>query len=73
MEALRFDVFGRELRVTRGPDGWLVHHVGADGKRRPARDIVVPSDLAPEQIGRYLDDLCHEWATARHPRVRRLD
>lgn len=73
MKALRFDVFGRELLVARNGDGWVVYHVGTDGKRRPARDLVVPADIAPGEIGRYLDDLCHEWATERHPRVERLD
>ena len=69
----RFDVFGRTVLVTRSSGGWSAFYLGVDGKRRPAADIVVPADIAEVEIGQYLDDLCHEWATERHPVVKRLD
>ena len=45
---------------------------GTEGKRRAAPDLVVPNDVGESQLGQYLADLCHEWATERHPDVRRL-
>lgn len=70
---MRFDVFGRQLIVERQADRWAASYLGAEGKRRPADDIVIPPDVLESEIGRYLDDLCHEWATGRHPAVRRLE
>ena len=72
MSSLRFDVFGRQVLVTATGDDWAVYYVGSEGKRRPARDIVVPSEIPESGIAQYLDDLCHEWATPRRPVVKRL-
>ena len=70
---LKFNVFGHLVVVTASDNGWAVFHVGAEGKRRPAKDILVPSNVPPAEVERYLDDLCHEWATEHHPKVERLD
>jgi hypothetical protein len=72
MKSMKFDVFGKEVRVSRDGGRWTIHYVGAEGKRRPATDILVPAELPASEIERYLADLCHEWATTRHPNVRRL-
>ena len=58
-----FDVFGRRVIVHGTDEQWTAFYGGADGKRRPARGIVIPSSLRAEEIERYLADLCHEWAT----------
>ena len=73
MQSLRFDVFGEQVVVARSKSGWATYYVGAEGKRRPATDIVVPEDMPESDIEQYLDDLCHEWATEGHPNVKRLD
>ncbi len=73
MKSLRFNVFGRQVVVAESNSGWATFYVGAEGKRRPATDIVVPQDMPESDIEQYLDDLCHEWATERHPNVKRLD
>jgi hypothetical protein len=73
MKLLKFNVFGRQVLVTESKNGWTAFYLGAEGKRRPATDIVVPSGIRESEIEQYLDDLCHEWATKRHPNVRRLD
>ncbi len=73
MATINFDVFGRRVLVTRKGDAWSAFYPGADGKRRPAPDIVIPPDVGEDALERFLDDLCHEWATARNPRVTRLD
>lgn len=71
--ALRFDVFGRRVLVARSAAGWSVFYLGSDGKRRPAGDIRLPSDIPEAEIGQYLGDICHEWASERYPVVVRLD
>ncbi len=73
MKTLKFDVFGRPLQVVETKNGWQAFYTGADGKRRPARDIVIPADLEESEIEQYLDDLCHEWGNAHANRVRRID
>jgi hypothetical protein len=69
---LKFDVFGRDVLVTKGEGDWKVYYCGSEGKRRPATDIVIPNSVAEADICRYLADLCHEWATSRHPEVKKL-
>ena len=69
---LKFNVFGQLVLVTASGDGWAVFYVGAEGKRRPAKDILIPSEIPAAEVERYLDDLCHEWATERHPNVEQL-
>jgi len=71
--SIRFDVFGRQVQVVRAAGRWRAYYPGQEGKRRPADDIVIPADTAESALERYLADLCHEWASARHPDVRRLD
>ena len=73
MNSIRFDVFGRQVLVSRINDGWTAWYVGSEGKRRPAPDITVPANIAEAEMTLYLGDLCHEWATERHPDVKRLD
>ena len=69
---LLFDVFGRTVQVVPSERGWSAFFVGVEGKRRPARDIVVPGDISEKNMEQYLADLCHEWANVRHPVVKRL-
>jgi len=73
MKSLRFDVFGRHILSTKSGKGWAAYYLGAEGKRRPAMDILVPSDISESEVQQYLGHLCHEWATERHPSVERLD
>ena len=72
MKSLRFEVYGRDVLVVESEKGWAALYPAADGKRRPATDIVLPSDIAESDIEQYLGDLCHEWATERYPSVKRL-
>jgi len=73
MASRRFEVFGRTVQITDSDSGWKAFYLGPDGKKRPAREIMVPPDVQEQELERYLGDLCHEWASARHPAVRRLD
>jgi hypothetical protein len=72
MRSIKFDVFGRRVLAVRSETGWQLFYLGADGKRRPATDIVVPGDVRESDLDQYLGDLCHEWATEHNPTVERL-
>jgi hypothetical protein len=72
-KSLKFDVFGRHVLVVETEKGWSAFYLGREGKHRPAYDMVIPDFVAEAELERYLADLCHEWATERHPAVRRLD
>ncbi len=67
-----FEVFGRRVTVIRTDDQWSAYYGGPDGKRRQARDILIPSELRAEEIEQYLADLCHEWASTQAPDVRKM-
>ena len=71
--SIKIDVFGRHVLAIKSDDGWQMYYLGEDGKRRPADDLMLPPFLTATEIESYLADLCHEWATERHPDVRRLD
>ena len=51
--ALELNDFVRVVLVTRSGSGWVVFHPGSDGKRRPARGIVLPPDILEFEIRRY--------------------
>jgi len=70
---MKLDVFGRKVLVERTTRGWRVYYLGEEGKRRLADDLMVPSFITESEIRRYLADLCHEWASIKHPDVRRID
>jgi len=71
-ERHRFDLFGRPIEVVREGRSWRAYFLGAEGKRRPAHDIVIPDGIAEVALQDWLDDMFHEYATAARPCVRRL-
>jgi hypothetical protein len=73
MNSIKINVYGRVVAVEKTDDGWAVFYPGADGRRRPAEDLVIPDFIGEFELENYLSDLCHEWASARHPAVRRLE
>jgi len=73
MKSLKFDVFGRHVLIVEKDGGWEAFYLGSEGKRRIAKDISVPSGITESEMIQYLGDLCHEWATHRHNRIRRVD
>ncbi len=70
---LRFDVFGRALGIARREGEWRAYYLGSDGKRREAREVVIPPSVPESELPRYLTDLFHESATPEHPEVVTLD
>jgi len=60
---MKFDVYGRfVLEVVRERDGWIVRRV-ENGRRWVLTVMIIPPDLPECRIGRYLEDLTHEYAT----------
>lgn len=70
---MKINAFGRDLDVRRKDDIWEVFDRGNEGKRRKARDITIPPKVREEELVAYLSDLLHEYASARHPEVVRID
>jgi ankyrin repeat protein len=68
------EIFGRPFVAVLRRDGWAVHYPGAEGKRGPLLEVPIPHDVrTPRALRDYLADVCHEWATPEHDRVRWLD
>jgi hypothetical protein len=68
-----FDVFGKRIHALRAHDGWELFEIGNEGKKRRFAGVTVPSHLLEEQLIPFLDELFHEYATPKRPRVRRID
>jgi hypothetical protein len=73
MSSLKFDVYGRHVLILWTGDGRNIDYVDDQGKKRPATDIIIPDFISESEIEQYLADLCHEWATEKHPFVQRID
>jgi len=69
---IKLDVFGRLMLAERTASGWQLFHLGSDGKRSLARDIVIPGFICEDELDQYLADIFHESATGKHPGVKRL-
>ena len=72
MDSIKFDVYGKQIMVSRTGNRWNVDYMGDQGKRRPATDILIPDFISESEIEQFLSDLCHEWATEDHPVVKRI-
>jgi hypothetical protein len=65
------EVFGRRLLVERTPTGWRSCIPGADGKRGPVTETMIPAFVATdEELLEYLADLWHEDARPDRQTVR---
>jgi hypothetical protein len=59
---MKFDIYGRfQVEVRRENAAWIVYRSEL-GKRSMLNDVMIPSDLAAEEIATYLDDVFHEYA-----------
>ncbi|HSG78320.1 MAG TPA: hypothetical protein VLD62_01975 [Acidimicrobiia bacterium] len=58
----RVDGYGSMSLVLRDDGGtwWVVEAIGADGKRRPAPEVVIPTDVDDARIVDELEALYHE-------------
>ena len=71
VERYKYNIFGREVLIERCQGRWATYYQGSEGKRRNAGIFVSP-EITEGELTQYLSDLCHEWATERHPSVVRL-
>lgn len=69
---LRFDVYGREIGVTRVNDEWMAVYIGEAGKHRSAPGVAIPPWVTESDLVRFLADLFHESASPARPDVIRL-
>ena len=67
---MKVNAFGRDLEISRQNEEWLTFDLGSEGKKRLARDIVIPVEIQENQLLDYLADLLHERATSRYPNVK---
>jgi len=67
------NVFGKKIEVVRNGDLWQVFYIGNEGKKRVARDIVIPRSLPESEIVEYVADICHEWARPGNLNVELID
>ena len=66
---LHLCVFGRPMQLVATRNGWKAYYPGADGKRRRAHDVVLPSDITEQEVVGCVADICHEWASETLPEV----
>jgi hypothetical protein len=59
---MKFNIYGRfQVDVRREGESWLVFR-SDPGKRTRLNDVVIPPDLAAQELATYLDDIFHEFA-----------
>lgn len=59
---MKFNVYGRfQVDVRRENDTWVVYRSEL-GKRTVLNDVVIPQNLAADDLATYLDDIFHEFA-----------
>ncbi|MEO1080339.1 MAG: hypothetical protein AAFY29_12350 [Pseudomonadota bacterium] len=66
---MKLNAFGRTLIIHRVNNAWEVLDQGNEGKRRLARDVVIPASLSEGELVGYVSDLLHEYASEKHPVV----
>ena len=60
---MKFDIYGKfQLKIEREEERWRVYKIG-NGLHMPVHDLIIPSDLTPEDLPAFLDDFFHEAAT----------
>lgn len=70
---MKFNVFGTPMKVLRNRGEWQLFRDSDTGMAVRIYDVVIPSELDEGQIAGYLDDIYHEMATEKHPRVSKLN
>ncbi|MCY9829236.1 DUF7661 family protein [Vibrio chagasii] len=69
---LKFQVFHQRMSVQRQNEEWLLYRESEISIRARVYDVIIPSDLAEEELARYLADIYHEFASEKYPSVTRI-
>ncbi|WP_434165786.1 DUF7661 family protein [Vibrio chagasii] len=69
---LKFQVFHQRVSVQRQNEEWLLYRESETSIRARVYDVIIPSDLAEEELARYLADIYHEFASEKYPSVKRI-
>nr|WP_234401253.1 hypothetical protein [Pseudoalteromonas sp. T1lg23B] len=57
------------MSVIKLEQQWLLFIESDSGIRSRVYDVVIPPDLDESELASYLDDIYHEFASEKHPRV----
>lgn len=66
---MKLNAYGRKIEIVQFGENWKVFFFGEEGKKRIADDIIVPSNIKKRELKNYIEDLLHEWATAKNNQV----
>ena len=66
---IKFNVFGKQMAVLKKDHEWHLFNESDTGIRSRVYDVVIPSDLEAVELATYLDDIYHEYASDKHPKV----
>ncbi|TKB49882.1 hypothetical protein FCL40_06935 [Ferrimonas sediminicola] len=66
---IKIDLFGKPMVVMRQGEEWQLFRESEGGLRSRVHEVVFPPEMAESELCSYLDDLFHEYASERHPRV----
>lgn len=59
---MKFNIYGRfQVEVRRENDTWAVYRAEL-GKRARLDDVIIPPNVAAQEIATWLDDVFHEYA-----------
>lgn len=59
---MKFNIYARfQVEVRRDGDRWDVFRL-EQGRRARMHDVVIPTELEPDEIATWLDDIFHELA-----------
>ncbi len=70
---IKFNVFGKQMSVIKKESEWQLFNESYTGIRSRVFDVMIPSEMEESELEKYLDDIYHEFASEKHPRVRRLN
>ena len=68
----KFDVFGTAMSVFKKNGEWVLFKESPTSMRCRVYDVIIPAELEVSEIEKYLDDIYHEYANDRHPKVTRI-
>ncbi|WP_028109491.1 DUF7661 family protein [Ferrimonas futtsuensis] len=68
---VKINLFGTPMVVMRIGSEWQLFRESDTGHLSRVHEVVFPPDMEESELCGYLDDLFHELASERHPRVRR--